>query len=650
MVTGVDRTDPWSRRPVQDVAGPHIYQGTSGIALFLIELFTVTRETKLKRTIDGALRYAISHAWMLTPTQFGFHSGLVGIGYALSRYASVFQEDSAAASARALTENLGGREHLDERFDVINGAAGAIPVLLNMADELAAPKLHDSATALGEHLMRTARRWPIGWSWHTNMGAVARDLTGLAHGAAGCGHALLELYHRTGRSSYRYGADQAFAYEREFFDPKEENWPDLRNDALNEALSTAKRAAQLRARLRAGDFSARYTQHSMIAWCHGAPGIALTRLRAYELLRDERYRQEAEAGIRTSLSSPSQSPNYSLCHGRFGNDVALLQAAFILGNESLADVVANRAMEATERFELADMPWPSGAIGSVPDPSLMLGDAGIGYHLLSLYRREVPSILLPVTRSHVSSSKLGRTADAHDRTTKVADGLLLRLRSHGVAQYFGRTLRILERLDASAAALVRDALSDDPSLDVVLTAAAIRHILASSAHEESVAMLEDASGVDFAHFYLATAISDFSDTLIEDLLREPASELDLDSLEFSLKPCVRLVEQRYDWESWLEKPDVEIPPAELPAPIAVLVHRRADEVREQRLAPLSQVVLSALRTPQMVREVARIVECTSTRDGIAADQLAAATTKQLIAAYEAGILNANPRAVSAGSG
>ena len=38
-----------------------------------------------------------------------------------------------------------------------------------------------------------------------------------------------------------------------------------------------------------------------MAWCHGAPGIGLSRLRALELLADDRYRPAAEAAVRATL-------------------------------------------------------------------------------------------------------------------------------------------------------------------------------------------------------------------------------------------------------------------------------------------------------------------------------------------------------------
>ncbi|MEZ4571354.1 MAG: lanthionine synthetase LanC family protein [Thermomicrobiales bacterium] len=57
---------------------------------------------------------------------------------------------------------------------------------------------------------------------------------------------------------------------------------------------------------------------------HGAPGIALSRLRAWELTGDERYRDEAITALNTTQQAvinglEDGTVNYSLCHGLAGN-------------------------------------------------------------------------------------------------------------------------------------------------------------------------------------------------------------------------------------------------------------------------------------------------------------------------------------------
>ena len=158
-----------------------------------------------------------------------------------------------------------------------------------------------------------------GWSWKTidiPGQAGLRNLTGFSHGTAGIGWALLELSSATGEARFRSAAEEAFRYERTHYSPEQENWPDFRDF--------------LRAPGGSGPVFG-------TAWCHGAPGIALSRLRAWGLTASPQSREEAEAAVRTTTRAV-QSPDavrggFSLCHGCAGNADVLLEAA---GNSARA--------------------------------------------------------------------------------------------------------------------------------------------------------------------------------------------------------------------------------------------------------------------------------------------------------------------------
>jgi lantibiotic modifying enzyme len=210
---------------------------------------------------------------------------------------------------------------------------------------------------------------------------TSRNLTGFGHGAAGVGYALLEFFHATGDSKYRKAAESAFAYERHWYDPSQQNWPDLREQP-----------GQPRPSRKALPF--------ITAWCHGAPGIALSRLRAYEILKDSTCKAEALVAVETTrraIESRLHSPNanYSLCHGLAGNAEVLRFGFAVL--ESAASEAAKAAPEVAakgiENFGRGECSWPCGTPAG-ENPSLMLGLAGIGYFYLRLAVPSVPSILI----------------------------------------------------------------------------------------------------------------------------------------------------------------------------------------------------------------------------------------------------------------
>jgi lantibiotic biosynthesis protein len=180
---------------------------------------------------------------------------------------------------------------------------------------------------------------------------------------------------------YCVGAERAFDYERYWFDHDAGNWPDFREEPRRRRRSNAPLS-----------FAA--------LWCHGAPGIALSRLRAFQILNDDTCKAEAITALHTTHSAirrwlDSGNENYSLCHGLAGNAQVLLYGCQVLGDELTGDheLVAEVANAGLEMYGKRGGQWPCGA-GSGETPNLMLGLAGIGYFYLRLYAPQIPSILI----------------------------------------------------------------------------------------------------------------------------------------------------------------------------------------------------------------------------------------------------------------
>jgi lantibiotic modifying enzyme len=206
-------------------------------------------------------------------------------------------------------------------------------------------------------------------------------MTGYSHGAGGIGWALLELYARSNESRFREAAEAAFQYERNWFDPSCGNWPDLRDPELSGSKQDQ-------------------GPSFMNAWCHGAPGIALSRLRSFEILKCEICRGEAETGIETTLknlhgNSEVSQTNYSLCHGKGGNCETLIYGARVLGRPDLFAQAEEVALSGIKNYEEQRLPWPCGGPGAQESAGLMMGLAGISYYYLRMAHPEtIPSVLI----------------------------------------------------------------------------------------------------------------------------------------------------------------------------------------------------------------------------------------------------------------
>jgi hypothetical protein len=370
---GAPLADPRQARVVSQALGPDLYAGTSGVALFLAELAAVTGDAAIGRTASGAIRQALAQAGTISsPARRGLYTGWVGIALAATRVGRLLDDATLIGRARDLLRMLpadGAAEH-----DFLSGTAGAVAGLLVLAGALDDPALVVRAADLGDALIAAADKSAAGYSWAARAIRPARNLTGLAHGAAGIGYALLELYAVTGDAAYRAAAEQAYAYERHWFDADAGNWPDFRV-----AAGRSRRARAF-----------------AVAWCHGAAGIALTRLRAHALLGDARYEAEAAVALATTRRAAAAAlaadgPDFSLCHGLAGHAEVLRAGS---PGPAVGDLVAAVAARGVATARAAGGAWLCGT-GGGETPGLLLGLAGIGLFYLRLHAPETPVPLLP---------------------------------------------------------------------------------------------------------------------------------------------------------------------------------------------------------------------------------------------------------------
>ncbi len=376
-------------RHVHRAYGGELYSGTSGIALFLARLHMATGERIFKRTALAAIHHALEHGAeeIPPPSRIGAYSGWTGLADAALQIATLLGEESLRAPALAMLEEAAGSE-TGRNFDLLAGCAGAVPLLLRARGIHQGPEsLLEAAVRLGDHLRDVAARDDAGWSWGDyGMPGVKQkgNLLGFSHGAGGIGWALLELHHATGEERFREAAEGAFEYERHWFDAEHGNWPDLRDPEVSGSATVADAPA------------------FMTAWCHGAAGLGLSRLRAWQLTGDEKTRQEAEVAVATTLENlrggtEMSQTNDCLCHGRGGNCETLIYGAEILGRPEWLQRAEEIGLQEIEACAAQRAPWPCGTYGAVEVPGLLLGLAGIGYFYLRLADPTgTPTVLIPL--------------------------------------------------------------------------------------------------------------------------------------------------------------------------------------------------------------------------------------------------------------
>jgi len=355
----------WQLAPL----GSDLYDGVSGVALFLGYLAAATGEERysvLARAGLRAARLELKDFPEAVSTIGGF-GGLGGVIHTLVHLGALWRDGELIEEARAAVNRLPALVERDEYLDIIGGAAGCIGILLSLQRHAPSPAVLAVAKQCGERLLATARPADQGSGWLTKV-AKERPLSGFSHGAAGIAWALLRLADVTGEERFRQAGLQGIAYERTLFSPEQGNWWDLRYVAEGTSQACA------------------------AAWCHGAPGIGLSRLDLLGSLDDDIVRQEIQVAVKATVRF-GFGDNHSLCHGDLGNLELLSSVARTLGDSALRTMVAGVARAILDDVRVTG--WRCGNPMRVESPGLMTGLAGIGYGLLRLADPErVPSILL----------------------------------------------------------------------------------------------------------------------------------------------------------------------------------------------------------------------------------------------------------------
>ena len=374
--------------------GMDLYGGIPGIGLFLAhagDCFGDERFTELARRVHNAMSRDIEEAREeaieagqeeVSDLGIGAFEGWGGLLYALTHLGILWKDPEILAQAGNLLDLFPRLAGEDEAFGVVRGSAGAIVSLLAYERVSSSNAALQAAVICGDHLLASSRIMEQGSGW-VSPRFGSRPLSGLGHGAAGIAWALFELAAASGEGRFGNAALRAIDYERSLFSAEEGNWLDIRD-----ADSTT------------GNGAPPPSPRFATAWCHGAPGIGISRLRCLPFLDELQARHEIDAALNTTLSQ-GFGRSHCLCHGDMGNLELLFLAEQILGDPRWA--MERQRTTAMVVSSIERDGWQCGGPGAVEMPTLMLGLAGIGYQLLRLADpARVPSVLTleaPVLRT-----------------------------------------------------------------------------------------------------------------------------------------------------------------------------------------------------------------------------------------------------------
>jgi type 2 lantibiotic biosynthesis protein LanM len=362
--------------------GPDLYNGATGIALFLAAHGAVRGHAASAELALAGLAHIRRNLNSRSAARFarslgiGAATGLGSIVYSFCVIAKSAGNGALLQDAKRATQ-LFTDELIaaDKQLDVMGGAAGAILALLRLHRDTQSDVALARAIRCGEHLLAQDRIGDAHQRSWIGQGFGGSPLNGMSHGAAGFAYALASLAAASGREQFADAAAECIALEDQTYDSARHNWPDLR--VPGQPVWPCQ-------------------------WCHGAPGIGLARLATARRISANAALDAKLGGTRvaTDIDNAVESVKHAwpgqldtLCCGTLGGIEFLCEAADRAGAGKINELAARRlAAVLANAASAGDYRWNSG--NRQFNLGLFRGLAGVGYTLLRRVDRSLPNVLI----------------------------------------------------------------------------------------------------------------------------------------------------------------------------------------------------------------------------------------------------------------
>ncbi|XP_062518191.1 glutathione S-transferase LANCL1-like [Corticium candelabrum] len=275
--------------------GRTVYTGSAGLALLYLRLSSVDEQYK------GYLQAAADLLDDEATSRLTFLCGQAGpLALSAVLYSKLGSEDRMSRRVDKLLSLLKEIKEPGMPSEHLYGHVGYLYALLFVQHHLGKETISDVVIQqVCEVILNAGKegackapemKSPLMFSWH------GKHYIGAAHGIGGIIYTLLEVSHLS---------------------PVQEHLQSHIRPTLDYLLTL---------KFKSNNFPSSISNSSdrLVQWCHGAPGLALTFSKAYEVFKDEQYLIAARDCADVTWQRGLLVNGYGLCHGVAGNAYAFL--------------------------------------------------------------------------------------------------------------------------------------------------------------------------------------------------------------------------------------------------------------------------------------------------------------------------------------
>ena len=368
----------WSADPDRPAeVGYDLYNGTTGVLPFWVELHAATGEPRALEFVQGIADHLVRALGTMDRANAGLYTGLAGVGFALGLAWRATRDESHRQGALRALELTRDAARGGDSTDIISGSAGTGLTLLWAHRLFGDARDLRLAREAGTDLVAKAQTLADGrFRWRINA-TMPREYPNFSHGTAGVAHFLARLHEATRETAFLDAAIGGARYLQDI------------------ATKTA--------------HDGRMVHHSTpgnqqlfyLSWCHGPAGTARLFHTLARLTDDATYARYAEQLATATIDQrvPERSPgfwnNVSMCCGNCGvSEYFVARHGLVQGTAARAEALAFAERVAQDTLTRATpegdgMKWVQAENRTSPQAvvaqtGLMQGAAGVGLALLHL--------------------------------------------------------------------------------------------------------------------------------------------------------------------------------------------------------------------------------------------------------------------------
>lgn len=236
--------------------GNDLYSGNSGIALFLASLGAITGDEKYKIAALEAITVvinSINETLDFSTTKIGLFSGISGFLYSIYHIGRILDKKELINFVYEklwIVKDMIGTE---QSYDIVSGVSGTIGVLISIYEYTDNVEIKELLIDTCNELYKIIKQKVIVLKDCKQITWGKEGYVGFSHGNAGVISQIIKLFVITKNDDIINTITSSLCYESSMFDKQKNNW---RKQMVDEVF---------------------YTK-----WCHGAPGILLSRLLLYK--------------------------------------------------------------------------------------------------------------------------------------------------------------------------------------------------------------------------------------------------------------------------------------------------------------------------------------------------------------------------------